>query len=60
MDVIFIIKFFFSFFMFPGEPIQFVMECIFLNTYVVSCIRESTDSVSPWILRVSLTLFLIH
>jgi hypothetical protein len=53
-------NFFWGFLMFPGELMQFVMEYIFLNTSIVSCIWESTDSVSPWILRISLILFLIH
>lgn len=52
MDVIFILNLFLGFPMFPGEPMQFVMEYIFLNTSIVSCIWESTVSVSPWILRI--------
>ena len=48
--------------MFQGELIQFVMELILLNIYIyiVSCKRDSTASVFPWILRISLILVLIY
>lgn len=38
---------------------QSVIDYIYLYTSIVSCIGESTDSVSPWILRICLILFSI-